>query len=106
MVYLVTDCEWQHDMSQFQAASMPAHRYAEENSSAAMLATKRSAGVVPEMNLREGVTCFPLPSRNKAALRRCHQKSEKGYQWTHKKDLCPPKFKKQQKTVPNLLIFI
>ena len=31
---------------------MPAHRHMEENGSAAMLATKRSAGVAPEMNLR------------------------------------------------------
>ena len=36
---------------------MPAHRYVEENSLAAMLAIKRSAGVAPEVNLREHVTC-------------------------------------------------
>ena len=38
----------------------------EEISSAAMLATKRLAGVAPEVNLRECVTCTPLPSVNKA----------------------------------------
>ena len=32
---------------------MLAHRYVEENSSAAMLAAKMSAGVRPEVNLRE-----------------------------------------------------
>ena len=37
---------------------MPTHRYVEENGSAAMLAAKRSAGVTPEMNLRECVTCM------------------------------------------------
>ena len=30
---------------------MPACRYVEENGSVAMLATKRSAGAVPEVNL-------------------------------------------------------
>ena len=34
--------------------------------SAAMMATKRSVGVVPEMNFMEHVTCTPLPSANKA----------------------------------------
>ena len=62
---------------------MPGHRYVEEISSAAILATKRSAGVIPEVNLREDVTCVPLPSTNKAAhygfetQRRRHQKSKK-----------------------------
>ena len=37
------------------------------DASAAMLATKRSAAVAPEVNLRECVTCTPLPSLNKAA---------------------------------------
>ena len=47
-----------------------------------MLAAKRSAGVTPEVNLREHVTCMPLPSANKAAnsgfetQRRHHQKSK------------------------------
>ena len=35
---------------------MPAHRYVAENGLAAMLVAKRSAGVAPEMNLRECVT--------------------------------------------------
>ena len=45
---------------------MPAHRYMEENGLAAMLATKRSGSVTPEVNLREHVTCMPPPSVNKA----------------------------------------
>ena len=45
---------------------MPAHRYIEENGSAAMLAAKKWAGVTPEVNLREHVTPMPLPSTNKA----------------------------------------
>ena len=32
-----------------------------------MLASNRSAGVAPEANLREHVTCIPLSSMNKAA---------------------------------------
>ena len=37
------------------------------NGMAAMLATKRSAGVTPEVFLRENVTHMPPPSSNKAA---------------------------------------
>ena len=49
-----------------------------------MLATKRSAGVAPEVNLRECVTHMPPHSLNKAAhsgfetQRRHHQKSKTG----------------------------
>ena len=39
---------------------MPAHRYVEEIGSAAMLVTKMSAGVPPEVNLR-----IPLHASNK-----------------------------------------
>ena len=45
---------------------MPAHRYVEESSSAAMLAAMKSAGVTPGMNLRECVIHTPLPYTNKA----------------------------------------
>ena len=51
----------------FLSPPMPVRRYVEEISSAAMLAAKRSAGVAPGVNLRECVTCTPLPSMNKAA---------------------------------------
>ena len=49
-----------------------------------ILATKRSAGVALEVNLREYTSCIPPPSANKAAhsgfeiQRRCHQKSKTG----------------------------
>ena len=75
----------QHDRSWFQAPPMPAHRYMVENGLAAMLATKRSGSVTPEMNLREHVKCMPPPSVNKAGhsgfetpQRRHHQKSKTG----------------------------
>ena len=69
---------------------MPAHGHMEENSSAAMLATKRSAGVTPEVNLRECVKCMPPPSRNNAAhsgfeIKRCNQWSKTGV------SVAPPK---------------
>ena len=74
---------------------MPAHRYVEEDKLAAIPATKRSAGVTPEVDLGEHVTHMPPSSVNKAThsgfetQRRCHQKSKTGgYQWPHKKDLC------------------
>ena len=61
---------------------MPGSRYMEEIGSAAMLAAKRSAGVTPEVNLKECVKCMPPPSADKAAhfgfetQRRHHQKSK------------------------------
>ena len=76
-------------------------QYMEENGSAAMLATKRLAGVTPEVNLRYYVTYTPPPSVNKAThsgfeiQRRHHQKSKTGYQRPHKKDLSPPIFFKK-----------
>ena len=51
-----------HDRSWFQAPPMPARRYVEEKGLAAILAAKRLAGVAPEVNLSEYVTCMPLPS--------------------------------------------
>ena len=67
---------------------MPAHRYMEENSSAARLANKRSTGVTPEVNLRKHVTCMPLVSVNKALKPRgdITRSPKHGYQ-----NLCRPK---------------
>ena len=79
---LVSYCEQRQDRSWFGAPPGPC--LLGKNSSAAMLATKRSVGVTPEMNIREHVTCIPLPSVNKAAhcgfetQRRLHQKSKTG----------------------------
>ena len=61
---------------------MTAHSHEEENGSAAMPATKRSAVVTPDMNLIDCVTHIPPRNANKAAhsgfetQRRCHQKSK------------------------------
>ena len=74
--------------------------------SAAMLAAKRSAGVAPEVNLRECVRCTPLPSSNKAAhsgfetQRRHHQKFETGVSVAPKMDTCPTNIKKKTNTLP------
>ena len=63
---------------------MPAHRCVEEISLAAMLAARRLAGVTPEVNLRECVTCIPMTSVNQATHSgfktqwKHHQKSKKG----------------------------
>ena len=54
----------------------------EEIGSAAMLATKSSVGVAPEVKLREHITHMPPLSVNRAAhsgfetQRRCHEKSK------------------------------
>ena len=67
---------------------MPAHRCVGENGLAAILATKRLAGVTPEVNLRQCVLCMPTQSANKATpsgfeTQRYHQKAITGL---HKKD--------------------
>ena len=75
----------------------------------AMLAMTRSAGVALEMNLREHISCMPLPSANKAAhsgletQKRHHQKSKTGVSVAPQKDLCPPNFFFKKK---ELLFFI
>ena len=42
-------------------------KYVDDNGSAAMLVTKRPAGITPEVNLREHASHTPLPGVNKAA---------------------------------------
>ena len=82
---------------------MPAPMYIGRYSLAAMLATKRSAGVTPKVNPMECVTHTPLPSTNKAVhsgfetQRRHHQKSKIGVFVVPQKGLCPPKFLKRRK---------
>ena len=76
---------------------MPAHRYIEENSWAAMLANKRSAGVETEVNLREYVKHIPLLSAYKVPHSgfetqwRCHQKSKTGVSVAPQKGLVSSK---------------
>ena len=99
--------QWWQDRSWFQALPIPACRYVEKNSSAAILATKRLAGVAPEVNLRECVTGMPLPSMTKVAHSGfetqsiCHCNPKQGCEWRHKKNVCPPNFflKKQGNNV-------
>ena len=77
---------------------MPASRYVE--GLLAILVAKRSAGVAPEWNLRQHVTCntyMPLCHANKAAhsdfetQRRRHQKSKTGVSMAPQKVLMPSK---------------
>ena len=82
---------------------MPAYRYVEENGSVVMLATKRSADVTPEVNLREHCQVqIRLPTLKPRGV--VNRSSKLGYQWPHKRDLCPPKFfLKNEKT--NIFVF-
>ena len=81
---------------------MPARRYVEENGLAAMVAAKWSAGVVPEVNLREHKTQTALPSVNKAAhfgfeiQRQHHQKCKTGILDPTKRSHVHHKFKKNK----------
>ena len=74
---------------------MPTSTYVKENGLAAMLASKRSAGVTPEVNIWECVRYTSQPSVNKAAdygfetQRRLHHKVKQGYQLPHKNHSCP-----------------
>ena len=68
----------------FKSSILPLFKHACGEQQLAKLATKRSAGVAPEVNLGECTSCTPVPSVNKASrsgfetLRRCHQKSKTG----------------------------
>ena len=77
---LVSHCEWWYSRSQFRAPPMPACRYMEENSLAAKLEAKRSAGVTPEVNLREHVTCMPPPTLALKHRGDVTRSSKQGYQ--------------------------
>ena len=64
---------------------------------------ERSAGVAPEVNLRETVTLTHLPSVNKGepslAMKPrgdVTRSLKQGHQWPHKKDSCSSKIKKQK----------
>ena len=87
---------WQHDRYCFQSPPMPACRYIEENSLVAILASKRLAGVTPDVNLIEHVKHMPLLTVNKVAdygfetQKRCRQSLKQGYKCPQK-DLCPTK---------------
>ena len=98
-------CTWSHTMSSNMIdPGFKPHLCllagVEENDLTAM----RSAGVRPEVNLREYVTCTPPPSTNKAARscletqKRYHQKSKAGVSMAPQKGLTSSKnfFKKQQ----------
>ena len=78
---------------------MPARSYVKENSSAVMLATRRSTGVALEVNLWERISRMPTPGVNKAAYsnhfdthRRDITRSLKhGKSVAPQKGMCPPK---------------
>ena len=71
--------------------------------SAAMVAAKRLAGVAPEVNLRERISCMPTPSANKAVhsdfetQRRRHQKSKTGLSVAPQKGFMSSKNLKKKK---------
>ena len=72
---------------------MPAHKYVEDNGSAAMLAAKKLAGVTSEVNLNEHAHLCQawtrLPTRGDITT-----SPKQEYQWPHKKGLYPPKIEK------------
>ena len=81
-------------------------KYVGQSGSAAMLAIKRLAGVAPEVNLRNSMQARKHASESTLALKPradVTRSSKQGYQWPHKKDMCPPKSKKKQKKKFNYL---
>ena len=91
-----------------QGSQQTVRKYVDENGSVA----KRSAGVAPEVNLRERVTRTPPPSSNKAAhsgfetQRRRYQKSKTGVSVAPQKGLLSSKFffKKVRIRLPTLAL--
>ena len=78
----------------------------EDNPSTTILATKRSAGVTPEVNLREHEACTIPPSASKAAhsgfetQMRHYKKSKTGISVAPQKGLMSSKNLKKQKLPP------
>ena len=67
---------------------------------------KRSAGVAPEVNIREHISCMPLPCVNKALKPRgditITRSPRQGYQWPQKRTYVLQKFK--NKGFPSFLV--
>ena len=76
--------QW-HAQSWTWAQSMLVAKSVDKNSSAAMLAIKRSAGVAPKVNLRSPL-CTGYESQ-KWTQGRCYQKPKIGVSMAHKKGL-------------------
>ena len=76
-------------------------KYMGQSDLAAMLAVKRLAGVALEVNLRNSAQARKHASESTLALKPradVTRSPKQGYQWPHKKDMCPPKiFKKKKK---------
>ena len=67
-------------------------KYVGQSGLAAMLAVKRSAGVAPEVNLRNSAQARKHASESTLALKPradVTRSPKQGYQWPHKKDMCP-----------------
>ena len=82
---------------------MPVHRWVKENVLVAMLATRRPAGVAPEVNLRKHVTRMPLLSASKAVHPGLKPRGDtarspkQGFQWPHKRTYVLQFLKKNNK---------
>ena len=75
-------------------------KYVGQSGLAAILAVKRSAGVTPEVNLRNSTQARKHASESTLTLKPradITRSPKQGYQWSHKKDMCPPKILKKRK---------
>ena len=74
------------------------------------LAAMLVAGVTPEVNPRECISHIPLPSAKKLPSLTLTPRGDitrspkQGYQWPHRKDLCPPKKIKKKKQTGNCFL--
>ena len=81
----------------FKFPQMSACRNVEENGLAAMLATKKLAGLAPLVHIREYITHMPLPSVNKAGNLALKPRGDitrspkTGVPVARNNDSCPPK---------------
>ena len=85
-VALCKDVFTKHPRRDKKLYSVPGRGHMEEICSAAILATNCSAGVTPELNLRERVTRMSQKSPNKPLKNGgdITKISKQGYQWPHK----------------------
>ena len=63
----------------------------DQKGSAAMLTSVQPAGVAPEVNLRNSLHTGDKARKQGKPRGDVARSPKQGYQWSHEKDLCPPK---------------
>ena len=79
-------------------------KYVDQKGLPAMLTSIMSAGVAPEVNLRNSIQASKHASEKSTLGLKPRadvtKNPKQGYQWPYEKDLCPPKFFSKSATLP------